>query len=154
MLEDLVFQVAATSETVYDPVTLTSSSAFDFVVKNLGTEDLTDLGVFIQPSTTTGQVSQPADFPPETDYQDLIRWGEATETGVALAGGLILTIPQNTGGPLVEYVTRQQGCTLANKLPMADIPANQSVTLTVEIETPTGVTARRVFISLRVDQST
>jgi len=151
MLEDLTFELTSTGETIYDPETITSVTPLNFTVRNLGIEDLTDLGIFVVPSTTVGDVDFPADFPPETDYQDLIRWGEESEEGVAVSGGLLLTVPQNTGPNLVNYVTRQAGSTLANKLPMKDLPANSSLDLVVAIETPPAVTARRVYISLRID---
>lgn len=152
-LEDLVFKLDSTGETIYDPATLSSSSSLVFTITNFGTDDLADLGVFVVPGTTIGDVDNPADFPPETDYQDLIRWGEETVQGVELAGGLKLTIPQNDSSAPTRYVTRQAGSTQANKLSMADLPAGQTISITAEVETPPSVVTRRLFISLRVEQT-
>jgi hypothetical protein len=154
MLDDLVFKLTSSNSTIYDPQQLASSTTLEFTITNQGSDDLTDLGIYVAPSTTVGDLDYPADYPPETDYQDLIRWGEQTEIGVTVSGGLILTVPQNSGPDTVTYVTRQTGATLANKIPMADILAGGSLNLIAEIETPTGIIARRAYISLLVDSTT
>lgn len=151
-LESLVFN-ATEGEAIFSPQELTTSTPIEVTITNLGTDDLEELGLYVWPADITGSLSQPDETPPETSYQDLIRWGEETEQEVALAGGLILTVPQNEGDPVVAYVTRQAGSTMANKIPMADLSAGESITIGLEIETPTGVSARRLYISLKVDTS-
>lgn len=79
---------------IYDPETITG--AFSTIqVTNLGDTDLVDLGLYITPATSVGDVDYPADKPPETDYQDLLDWGQAREDGAAAAGGILVKVPVN-----------------------------------------------------------
>ena len=146
-VEDLVFKYQG--NTIYEPQSL--STAIDISITNFGTDDVTDIGIYIVSGTTLGDVDYPADYPPETDYQDLIKWGEETTQGVEANGGLILSLPQNDGSTLVSYVTRQAGSTAGNKFRLADIPAGSSITITVEPEAAPSVSARRLFIDLRIE---
>lgn len=149
-VSDLVYK-SSLNEVIYDPVTVTSSSSIDFIITNLGSDDLTDLGIYIVPTTTIGDVDYPSDNPPETDYQDLIKWGEQTELSLAITGGLRITVPQTTGPDLTRYITRQAGSTLANKIPLADLASQASVTITLLMQTPPSVLTRRMHISLKVE---
>lgn len=107
--------------------------------------------MYIVASTSLGDVDNPADFPPHTDYQDLMTWGEASDLGLAAQGGLKLTLPQNAGADLTDYVTRGQGSKKANKLPFKDLLAGASETFILELETPPSVSSRRLFIDLKLE---
>lgn len=151
-VDSLTWSITSTGETIYDPAVLTTSSSVVFTISNLGTEDVTNLGLYIAPASDLGDVDYPADSPPDTDYQDLLTWGSSTEAGLTVSGGLKLTLPQEGGGTATSYVTRDQGATAATKLPMADLLANTSVDITAVIESP-GVGARRLYINLVADDS-
>lgn len=147
-VHDLVFSVVSTGETIFDPVTLVSATSTVLRVTNFGVDDLDELGMWVVPATNVGDVDQPADFPPETDYQDLLTFGQAVVSGLAAQGGIKLTLPQNGGGNLTNYVTREQGAKKANKLDFVDLASGVSADFTVELETPPSVSARRLFIDL------
>jgi hypothetical protein len=150
-LEDLTFKVTSTSEVIYDPQTLTTSTPVEITVLNNGTETISNLGLYIQPATTIGDVDYPADYPPETDYQDLMTWGERTHLGIVGVGGLKMSLPQNTGPNVTSYVTRTQGSTAANKLMMRDLTAGASAVITLTVETPPATTARRLYVTVKAD---
>ena len=144
---DLTFSIA--SETVYDPVTV-SGSLVVFQVTNYGDEDLEDLGFYIVPATEVGDVDFPADYPPETDYEDLLTWGTRATLGLITQGGLYLELPTNDG-TLTGYVTRSAGAQLGNKIGFKDLTAGETVEFSLRFDTPDGESARRFFIDLRVE---
>jgi len=148
---DLTFINLSTSETIYNPLTLTTSVTQQVRITNYGTENLTNLGAYVETAYTVGDVDYPADYPPETDYQDLMTWGQAVKAGLAVAGGLKLTLPQNDLSSPVEYVTRDQGAKRENKLPLQDIASGTFVDITLELETPPAVLARRLYVTLVVE---
>jgi hypothetical protein len=150
-VHDLTFEVVSTGETIYDPLTLVTTGSTVLRVLNLGADDLTDLGMFVVAATTLGDVDNPADFPPHTDYQDLLTWGEAVDVGLAAQGGLKLTLPQNTGPDLISYITRTKGDRKGNKITFKNLIAGSSATFTLDLETPPGVSSRRLFIDLKLE---
>ena len=144
---DLVFYDVATSERIFDPLLIVGSPV-QVTVTNRGIEALTDLGIYLTSATTVGDVDNPADYPPETDYQDLLTWGTATQEGVSVSGGLILTVPQ-TAGTVTEYVRRGAGDKYSTRIPFADLAVDQSRTFTVELEAPPGLGGvRRLFVNI------
>jgi len=148
-VHDLVFSEVSTGETLYDPTQINGSPK-EFKVTNFGDDSLTNLGIYIVPATSVGDVDYPADFPPNTDYQDLMTWGSKTSAGVTAEGGLKLTLPQNDG-TFAEYVTREVGASYRTKIPFIDLGAGDSANFTVEFETPPGQPARRFYIDLRLE---
>jgi len=146
---DLTFALVSTGKTIYEPQ-LIQTTALQIRVTNFGDADLSGLGFYITPATDVGDVDNPADFPPETDYQDLMTWGTKSDLGLAVQGGLKLQIPQNDG-TFNGYVTRVQGSTYRNKIPFIDIASGDSVTFSIEFETPPGEPARRFFVDLRLE---
>lgn len=146
---DITFTLISTGKTIYDPATI-GSSPVQIQVTNYGDDDLTGLGLYVVPATNVGDVDNPADFPPQTDYQDLITWGQKTKLGLESQGGLKLTIVQNTG-TFDDYVTREQGATYLTKIPFIDLAAGDTSTFTVVFETPPAVSARRFFIDLKLE---
>lgn len=147
---DLVFKTVSDLVTIYDPLKVVTDSATIIRVTNFSTDDLTDLGLYVVPSTSLGSVDFPADFPPQTDYQDLMTWGQAVEAGLETVGGLKITVPQNSGTS-VQRITRTQGALKSNKIPFIDLPAGGSADFTVVLETPPSVSARRLFINLVIE---
>lgn len=143
---DLTFTIAG--ETIYDPVLLTSSVAIN--VTNYGDEALSNLGFYIVPATSIGDVDFPADSPPETDYEDLITWGTQADLGDIPQGGLYLMVPTNDG-EFSGYITRTQGAVFTNKISVKDMAAGEIVEFSIEFETPTGVPARRFYIDCRIE---
>ena len=145
---DLVFKKTTTLETIYDPLQLISS--VDITVSNYGEEDLTDLGIFIKPSSNLGSIDNPADFSPEKDYQDLLTLGTETDAGLVVSGGLKLTLPTNSSSA-TTYVTRTAGSQLSNKIPFKDLASGESAVFTVELETPPSFSARRYFVEISLE---
>ena len=147
-LTDLVFKRVSDEEVIYDPETLTPSVSVDIRVINFGDEDLTDLGFFIEPATSVGDVDNPGDFSPETDYQDLLTWGTDSFLAIEASGGLKISAPQNDLSTLTTYFRRLDGDSPIRKISCADIPAGTSLEFTLELETPPSVSARRVYVDV------
>jgi len=147
--QDLIFVRKSDGATIYDPETV-NGAGIQITVTNMGDTDLSNLGMYLVPATSVGDVDNPADFPPHTDYQDLLTWGQKTDLGLVGSGGLKLTVPQNDG-TFNDYVTRRQGATYATKIPFIDLGAGDSATFTVEFETPPGEPARRFFVDLKLE---
>lgn len=148
-VDDLVFKIKATGKRIFDPLKMDSGTS-TITITNLGTETIEDLGIYIVPSTNLGPVEYPAEVPPETDYEDLLEWGTATDVGATTAGGLKLTVPQDSGTN-TYYVTRTQGSLFKNKIDIVDIDPSQTIDVDIEVETPAGTEARRLFIRIVVE---
>ena len=148
-VHDLIFVRYSDGQTIYDPEIIDSGSV-QITVTNMGETNLTNLGIYIVAATNVGDVDNPADFPPRTDYQDLITWGQQTFLTLAAVGGLKLTLPQNDG-TFNGYVTRLAGATYNTKIPFIDLAVNDSATFTIEFETPVGESARRFFVDLKLE---
>jgi hypothetical protein len=142
---DLSWEVLGS--TIVDPLTVADVDVI-VTVTNLGATDLTGLGLYVVPSTVAGTVDLPASNPAETDYQDLLEWGSATDAAITLQGGLLVTCTQPGPSAFVGYVTRTQGATIANKILIEDLAAGASTTVTLQMQTPPGVTARRFYTNV------
>lgn len=130
-VHDLTFKDAGVL--IYDPLAPTVGVSKTITVTNNGTEDLTGLGFFIRPATNLGQIDNPASYPPETDYQDLLTWGEAVDGGLTIHGSLI---------------NRTVGNLKSTKILLGDLAAGANTTFEVLLEFPLGAPARRLFIDL------
>ena len=148
---DLTFIDITPNETIYDPLAIQASTPRLVRIYNYGVEDAVDLGVYIKPSSNTGAIDKPADFPPETDYQDVLTWGEAVRIGDEVSGGIKLGLPQNDLTTVETYISRLEGNQLANKIPMADIPAGSYKDITITLEPPPGGSTRRLYVDLVVE---
>ena len=149
-VHDINFEIVSTGETIYDPLTLHSSTPLQVRVINYGDDDLEDLGFYLVPATNVGEVDNPADYPPHSDYQDMLTWGTATDLGLVIAGGLKITCDNPDGG-FSGYFTRTKGAQLGNKIPFINLAAGDSELITLELETPPSVSARRFFIDLKLE---
>ena len=150
-VEDLVFHVTTTGDEVFEPERILPDTLKELSLLNLGEDTLEGLGIYIIPASNLGSVDYPADFPPDTDYQDLMTWGTNTVLGIELSGGLRITIPQDSG-TTTTYITRTTGSLFENKLSIKSLAPNEEVVLGFNLETPPSVSARRVYIGLAVDQ--
>lgn len=147
-IQDLVFTTTVDSAKIFDPLETVTATPVQVTVTNHGIEDLTNLGLYVVPTTNLGDVDNPADFPPETDFQDLIEWGTSTELGLTVQGGLKITSPQTAGGTVTEYARREKGSMLGNKIAFQDLAAGTSATFTLELETPPAIASRRLFVNV------
>lgn len=148
-LHDLKFTTNADSDGIFDPLLLTSTGV-EVTLTNYGNDTLSNLGFFVVPATYMGDIDNPADFPPESDYQDLIEWGTATDLGLAVQGGLKITSTRDSV-EATQYVTRSKGAIRSNKILIDDLSSGASTTFTLLLETPPGVSSRRLFIDLVVE---
>ena len=146
-VHDLMFEIVSSSETIYDPLGVVADTPMELRVTNMGTEDLTDLGFYLVPSASLGDVDNPSEVPAETDYQDILTWGQAVDLGEEASGGLKITCDPGSGVDTF-YFTRSAGASEALKLPLADLDAGDSATFILELETPPGVASRRFYVSL------
>lgn len=149
-VHDLTFVTTSDGQVIYSPQTV-SSTAVDITVTNNGTTDLEDLGIYIVPSTSVGDVDYPADYPPYTDYQDLVTWGTDTDSGVTVSGGIYLSLPQNGAATFTGHITRTQGSLYTNKIPFIDLAAGDSATFSITFQTPPAVASRRFYIDLKLE---
>jgi hypothetical protein len=149
-VQDLTFEIVSTGETIYDPLTVTSGVVTQVRVTNFGDSLIDELGFYLVPATDVGDVDNPADFPPQTDYQDLLTWGSKRALGLAGSGGIKVTCPTNDG-TFSGYITRAQGALLSNKIPFIDLAAGDSQVFTIELETPSAVSARRFYVDLKLE---
>lgn len=147
-VENLVFKVA--EEVIYDPTTVVVGTSKIIQISNMGTETLVDLGLYIKPATNLGELDYPSDYPPDTDYQDVLTWGEEAHQGIELSGGIFVTVAQNSG-TFSDYITRTVGNSLRNKIPIQDLPAGATVEAIIDLEIPPGGTPRRLYIDMAVE---
>lgn len=110
-----------------------------------------NLGVFLTIGTLNESVDYPSSYPPETDYEDLLAYGQLTYAGVNVSGGLKYRITQNDLSVLEDYFTHDQGATYSNRIPMQDLEYGDTVELEFLLETPPSASARRFFIDLNVE---
>lgn len=144
-INDLTFSVSG--ETIYDPLSVTTTT---ITVTNYGDDDLTGLGIYIVPATSIGDVDYPASYPPETDYEDLLTWGTATDNAEAAQGGLYYEVPTNSGTSM-GYITRSSGSLYSNRIDFIDLLSGDSADFELTFEAPIGEPARRFYIDLRLE---
>lgn len=156
MQNDLVIKYQ--NEHVYSPVKVSSSAGDDglgedpvdgeivFTISNMSERTYEDIGIYVQPSANLGALSQPATFVPETDYHDLIAWGERSSASVDnIQGGLTISFLETS-----EIVRKDLGTKWSNRVVVGDIAGNTTIEVTASFKTPSDTTARRLFISIVV----
>jgi hypothetical protein len=147
-IQDLEFEIVSSGDTIYDPLTLVSSVVMELRVTNMGDEDLTDLGFYLVPSTDIGDVDNPSEVPAETDFQDVLSWGQAVFLGEEVAGGIKITCDPDGSGDETTYFTRAAGASGATKIPLLDLDSGDNALFSLELETPPGVPSRRLYVDL------
>lgn len=143
-IEDVDFTISAAQ--ISDPQALTSSP-LAITLTNNGPDDLVGLGLYIAPTTWGGDLANPPSAPPETDYQDLLSWGDAAKADGAggVIGGLVIAI-----NAFNDYITRSQGADVSTKVGAFDLAAGASIVATMTMETPPSVSGRTVYVDIRV----
>jgi hypothetical protein len=149
---DFQFADGVTGSIIYDPKTVaggaTSTGPVLISVTNVSSSDYADLGFYIRAASSIGDVDNPANYPPATDFQDLITWGSDTTAGLQPSGGLIVSYTDSSGSPVSSYVTRSAGSLYSNKLSYGTLAAGSSFQLSLELEVPPAVVARRLFVDI------
>lgn len=140
--QDLVFQTGAVLSTIFDPLVL-ESQPITVSVSNLGADDLSDLGLYLVATTNLGDVDYPADYPPETDYQDLLAMGSATDAGLTVDGGLEVTVNGET-----YRITRSRGASYATRIAFPDLNSGDTEEFILELTLPPAFVARRFFVNV------
>lgn len=133
---------------IYGPKGIESGIDYLFTIENLGDTALENIGFYLVPATSIGDVDNPADFPRETDYQDILTWGSQTKLGIELTGGLKITYTDRAGDPQTAYFSRDSGANRFNRVLIQDIAISAQLEFTLRLETPPGVISRRFFITL------
>lgn len=145
-IHDLTFVAVATSDTIYDPLAV-SSTYVDIQVTNNGTDDLEDLGLYIVSATSVGDVDNPSDNPPRLITRTSLS-GARLRTWLWLCRGTEGRRPSEWRGTLEAYITRTAGSLKSNKIPFIDLGSGDTQTFSVLIETPPSVSARRFYVDL------
>jgi hypothetical protein len=127
---------------ILDPYLLDNTPVV-FKVTNLEEETAENLGFYISPAANVGDVDNPADYAPETDWLELLTWGDDTVSGVTASGGLKVTIDAVT-----TYISSSQGSAYKNRILFPDMLSGETKEFTVTLETPASVVSRRLFITL------
>ncbi len=127
---------------ILDPY-LVDNTPVVFKVANLEETTAENLGFYISPASNVGDVDNPADYAPETDFLELISWGQDTVDGVTPQGGLKISI-----GATTTYITSATGSSYSSKIPFPDLLSGETKEFTVTLETPPSVVSRRLYITL------
>lgn len=144
-MSELTFESGG--DIIADPLEVIVSVTGTITVTNYSDEIQTGLGVYIVPSYTLGELDYPSDFPPETDYQDLLTWGQDTTDLVTVSGGIYLELTQE-GGAFAGYVNREQGADFATKIPIKNLAPLESTDIDVTFELPPATASRRFYVDL------
>lgn len=135
---------------IYSPPSLnTGDSIVLQLVNDDIEEDCTDVGIWLSPSVALGTYEDTSDDSPDVDYQTLLTWGSDTVAGEDTQGGLKITY-SNGVGDVTSYFSRTQGADYFTRIALQDIPAGGEIEVTLELETPTGHPARKIYVSMSV----
>jgi len=152
-------------ETIYDPYqiatdVITSIGTRHVRVTNYGADELTGLGLYIVAASNVGGVDNPAQNTPSKDYQDLLTWGTASASDSTSAGGMKISFDD---GATWTYITRSVGAGYSSRILLPSGVDSAGVTQTgflaasstgkfmVGVETPSGVSTRRLFVNIVVE---
>tara|TARA_Y100001970_G_C14244889_1_gene867439 strand:+ start:341 stop:826 length:486 start_codon:yes stop_codon:yes gene_type:complete len=156
LVQENIRFVDETNKLVLDPLKIESEfdSSGQAVVKiiNGGDTTFSNLGIYVQPTSNLGPWDNPAEQPPQSDYQDLLTWGTRANatfgTPEFKKGGIKLFIDAYEEDYV--YITRTSGSMFSNRIKIGSIPAGFTTILKLEFEVPEEVDARRLFISVVV----
>jgi hypothetical protein len=150
--EDLIFRHynGASYDDIYDPQTVEGTDV-TIQVTNSGDDTLSSLGLYLAVASTLGDVDNPGEGSPETDYQDLITMGQDTTDGVTSQGGVYVSVPQTTGPNIDGYINRTTGYSYATKIAFKELGPGDAATFTIRMEQPTGAPARRFYVNVVVE---
>ena len=145
--ESLAFLIDGEEPT--SPVSLTTGTSLELTIINQGLEDLSDIGIYLGPSVSIGSFDFTSENSPAVDYQTILTWGEDTVLGEDTQGGLKITY-SNGLGDVTAYFSRSQGADYSNRILLQNISSGDSLTITLEIETPTGLPATLVCTQINL----
>lgn len=140
------------SNSIFPPFGIDADTVYEITLTNQGSALLENLGFHLIPATSIGDVDNPADFPRETDYQDILTWGSKTVAAVTVSGGLKITYRDPDDLEQTDYFTRDQGANHSNRILIKSLDADESTTFELELETPPGAPTRRCFVTLVLSQ--
>lgn len=156
----LIFETSAGA--IYDPLKIKSEfnspDSVDVTLTNYHeSETLTDLGIYIRPSSNLGPWDNPPEQPPASDYQDLLMWGTRSEADPSFEGGVKVTAPAGSGETF--WLTRERGGYYSNRVPIPSLGPSDSMTITIEFIVPAEeagaewksiLDSRRMFVAVVV----
>lgn len=143
---NLVFE---TTDVIRSPLTV-DDDFVEIFVTNMESTTASNLGLFIRPTTRIETIDYPSEYPPETDYQDLLEHGSLVEAGLDTVGGMVVRVPVGSGEEEVR-ITRDAGASLATKIPMNDIAADETVSIFIKIEKPTSLPSRMYYVDVVIE---
>lgn len=144
------FSFKIDGESIYTPPSLNTGDTLVLQLVNDNVdEDCTDIGIWISPTTTLGTFDEASEDSPDVDYQTILTWGENTVAEEDTQGGLKITY-SNGLGDVTSYFSRSQGADFSSRILLQDIPAGEEIEVTLELESPTGEPARKIYLSLSV----
>jgi hypothetical protein len=143
---------------------LTPGDTISLVVTNLGSTELTGVGLWIQPATLTGDESIRNYSSVETDFVSVVAIGDAaledygplvindadSLSGDYVAGGLWC---RPSDGTIWYRVCSLRGVSKATRIGNATIAPASSYGWEIFLEPPTGATAVRYFFDIMVEDA-
>lgn len=145
-LVDCKFQTS--NQDIFSRQELVADTNIEIVMVNFSSTEISDAGFYLIPATSVGDVDYPADFPRETDYQDILTWGSKTINGVTVSGGLKVTYLNEDNVLTTTYFGRERGAHFGNRILIKNLAPEENFSFTLRLETPPGVASRRFFVSL------
>lgn len=128
-----------------EPISLESGTPLNLFIFNDNIEDLTNVGVYIVPSTSLGQYNEQVDWPPETFYYNLIEYGDIAE-GAETDGGLVITPPTRPS----QRVTSLVGISELTKIGSVTITGNSFVVFELDLQNLPVPISSKIYFDLVV----
>ncbi len=135
---------------IQSPQALESGTPVTIRIVNSGEEDQPTLGMFLVPADSLGTWEDASEGAPATDYQTILTWGTNTVLEEDTQGGLKVTY-ESEEGEVTSYFTRLQGSLYENRIALLELEVGEYHEITLELETPTGEAARKIYVSLAVE---
>lgn len=150
--EDLIFRHynGISYDEIYDPQTVEGTDV-TIQVTNSGDDTLSSLGLYITAASDLGDIDNPGEASPETDYQDIITMGQDTTDGVTAQGGIYVEVPQTSGPDITGYINRTTGYSYATKIAFKELGPGDAANFIIRMEQPIGAPARRFYVNVVVE---
>tara|TARA_A100001201_G_C4096553_1_gene204061 strand:- start:9433 stop:9870 length:438 start_codon:yes stop_codon:yes gene_type:complete len=135
---------------IYRPVEISSSINVDGTVSlsamNSTDSILKSVGVYISKAKNIGEAIKPSDFDSHIDFNNIIEWGNKSIRENTY-GGLIFINSNGTE----QYFNSSRGSKKSNKIVIGTLQPGEIVNFSLKLESPTGVSSRRLFIAVNVE---